>query len=1078
MGKRKDKEQRAATLFGQGLRCQQEGKRLRAEGCYREAIRFAEKAPKIMAMACVNLGNIRSEEDPIDAEKLYRKAMRLTKDAPDAAAKASFNCGELCWNAGRVSDARRLFLTVLGIAPANSTVLAAATFYLALVCAREGRLAEGAKYYSEGLGLQVVSPMRAAMASYNLGIVYQENGRLPEALRYYLDTISFVDHVPTLAASASIQAGLISEQQKRLLDAERHYRRAFTLEAHAPVASAMASVNMGELCREQGRIEEAERHFLRAIELGGSAVGVILKALICLSRHYLKLGQYSDAERHIDVFMCRAVEIIGTFAADFRRGDVELLGEIFLLSADLCSRQGNRRKSVQRLGEATQLLDMFLDAATRLLNVAPIIAATLRARAVVRVRRCFGLGCLRDLTQLVEDLDQAEGLELANAAHRAVPLIDSAWILLASLPLLGRPTTFTPFSEVALLALEKAEKAQRACQCDEEGSASKAPVMASSEVLVRAVCTCLAVCDSTTEAHQCARRGAGRLLDIKGAGGGEVAAVAQLCAVLLTLHREDDIAMLGLGSWTSATLRARMQSLADQALQMASRDGYDVVESSSDDCVKCFRASRAALFRTHIEAHLMEAWVAGIPADTEGLERIVEGEPAAKLFAAVVENRRINELALLRASRGELASGNPSRTNRQVQLERGNAQLELAVGLSYRVEILVHAKDRESPRHIARIRHVGWTNDGLPEALAVWANEYLAFRRAAQDGVSAFASAAPTPFAEPAHSVAELPDSVFAPLRCTTSDVLGWAARLLEPETWLHIAPDSVLHDIPWTAVGASEGVRLSGQLVRAACRRDLARMKNKEALFVLLDSMVASYGGWKTIQETWIRPLERAGWIPRIVITKSPAKRRGTALPEPPEWRTGPPSKPTLQPSLVVWLNHGELHQSGQRPLVPVLRVHGHHCISEAELGAADVTGTLPLPGIDIQLDLSACEAFLSGACMSGRVDPRFGPESVGLVRALMGLGVREMFAPNFGALLTPLPRHAGRVRAPDETREESDNPATVMGVLMSTMIEAVIDERRIGPAVWQSLRNLQGEGSAIGSWWWGHATVFEASP
>ena len=524
-----------------------------------------------------------------------------------------------------------------------------------------------------------------------------------------------------------------------------------------------------------------------------------------------------------------------------------------------------------------------------------------------------------------------------------------------------------------------------------------------------------------------------------------------------------------------------------------------------------FRADRTALFRTHLEAHLRRA-VNGQP--ERDLERthtekhgnrewLVGGRRALELMQAVMDNRRVIDLVEQHPPKGctEQALS-------QVAFFEGlgctnDAWLEVVVGLSMRAEILVMRDATNSVaesagiRVQARIRELDFTEEGLPQLILLWKQAHSDFHKRAAEGITkmnrqreseAFASPATNAVVSGAVRRAMPEQSVLLPLSNILDDILDWVAHELEPQQskcWLRVCPDSVLHDMPWIAAAAQRGIRVSGQALSWATsvaarsaqllgvhKSILSHSTPPTALIVIskdilesltwCDAQLQALQRWQRLLPGWkVHLLHTVGTSPDTEKSETSSRLR-----LPPEWLCPCCADRTpriLHPRLVVWMTHGDISEEYSNFALmqhtPYLLFHDGTKITAQELTtAARDSGLLRMPGMTTELDLSHCAAFLSGACLSGKIDPRFGPEGVGLVRGLFALGVQEVFAPAYRVPLTT---------------------GSKLPLLLDTLVGAVAAGQFIGPALWSKLHELHScaadnVGEPPDDWSWGYATVF----
>ncbi|MBI4704881.1 MAG: tetratricopeptide repeat protein [Deltaproteobacteria bacterium] len=1063
------------------------------------------------------------------------------------AAETALAAGNQCFKAGRIEEGEKHWRKAIKLATKHAPdVTAKAVFSLGTLCRETGRLEEAEQHYRTAIALGTKHAQDvAAKAAYNLGNLCYEDGRLDEAERHYRQAIALgTEHAPDVAAKAAYKLGNLCFETGRLDEAERYYRQAIALGAEkAPEAAASAAGNLGSLCYRAGRLDEAERYWLQAIALcpkhaprvaarAAHSLGV-LRSVAGLPRE--AVIYFDGAHRLAQQALHAAGDVLATAA-----GDHDLVMTLWraALGAAQAERQLGRPEMAGQWLRA--VMPCFEELACLALRASlENLAADAGARAAAGARRARGAAVVfrqraqarlalaailgsdgpdagvapSEASKVVDDVDTdlklAESIEVTlPTTYAAVPLLDSGWLLLDALPWFSSARLGELQERLAGLCLDKAEEACSLCEEDERGAASAAPVLAAAELLARAIAACLHLLeDSSQVALRAVELAMPLVAELPSEsdpvhGFGELdAARAQLCAALLVCleaeqHAGED-AGLGLLRLEPEQLTQAMCCYADRGLAGAREHYRELLASTRSEEHLDFRASRTALFRTHLEAHLRKAWLAAARSRSGSAERTATAESAAELFRAVFENRSVIDLV----ERERLGRGSCPAACARPGVFRGwlsrthAAWLEVVVALSLRAELLVRpGRDGEASELevTARIRQTGW-EQGLPAVLLQWSKSYDAFWQHVRQGFILLAQVSDRqPFAASGETCGaggrELPaESALGSLDPAVAEMLNWAkAQLDGSKLWLRVSPDSVLHDVPWVALGGRAGLQVAGQALSAASvvaeaaggpaagRCESAADAGTTALFVVARGMAEAYDrGSDSIEQGLVRPLVEAGWtVHRLDV--GDYLPRTTGPQKAPEWRCRPccaGDHDLLRPALVVWLNHGNL-EPGRG--FGVLGLHHDQAITAAMLmAAANARSPLALPklapGFDVRLDLSGCRALLSGACLSGRIDPRFGPEGVGLVRGLMALGVREVFAPSYDALLTPAP-----------------GGQPVMLRLLRAMLRAAMAGASIGPTLHCELCALMAEeakspGAGMAErhgtpwdWWWGHATVF----
>ncbi|HEX9619357.1 MAG TPA: hypothetical protein VF989_04440, partial [Polyangiaceae bacterium] len=106
------------------------------------------------------------------------------------------------------------------------------------------------------------------------------------------------------------------------------------------------------------------------------------------------------------------------------------------------------------------------------------------------------------------------------------------------------------------------------------------------------------------------------------------------------------------------------------------------------------------------------------------------------------------------------------------------------------------------------------------------------------------------------------------------------------------------------------------------------------------------------------------------------------------------------FSPDVVLWATHGEADRSAR---ATELKLGTGRAVHAGHLVAAGANGEPLRLDRQSSLDLGRCRAFASASCMSGRIDPRYDREALGLVRGLFSMGVSEVLAPNYAVSLRP---------------------------------------------------------------------------
>jgi predicted O-linked N-acetylglucosamine transferase (SPINDLY family) len=152
---------------------------------------------------------------------------------------------------GNIADAKRLYVSLLNIDPAN----AAACGNLAIIAAQEGDLAGAERLFRREIALKP----NHAPGHNNLGSVLQQQGRLTEAIAAHKHAIKLKPSY----AEAFLALGNALRQQGNIEEAMAAYRSALKARGDYPEAHN----NIGVLLQMQGRLEEAASAYREAASL-------------------------------------------------------------------------------------------------------------------------------------------------------------------------------------------------------------------------------------------------------------------------------------------------------------------------------------------------------------------------------------------------------------------------------------------------------------------------------------------------------------------------------------------------------------------------------------------------------------------------------------------------------------------------------------------------------------------------------------------------------------------------------------------------------------------------------------------
>jgi hypothetical protein len=426
----------------------------------------------------------------------------------------------------------------------------------------------------------------------------------------------------------------------------------------------------------------------------------------------------------------------------------------------------------------------------------------------------------------------------------------------------------------------------------------------------------------------------------------------------------------------------------------------------------------------------------------------------------VFENRAVNELV----QRARLGSSQvPQEVSFPRLLERiraeGFALVEEVVGLAHRAEILVRPGDDGQLKFKARVTRLAVTEER---------DQYVRYRERVESGARVIARVANLETGDTDAGTDPVPGPPLDAAREAGAKLVEWA-KAESGGLPVVVIPDGYLHDLPWAALGQASDVDIVGQALSSAALSLNARASRpsvpQEAV-VVLNQEIMSHADSKELMQ----PLERAGWNVRILIVDEQG----------PEWADGSAAA-VSHPQVVFWLTHGGRPQTGSQPELQLPYggvIRAQELIRSAAGGKPLELASVIVPGEEskresIRLGLGSCHTFVSGACMSGAIDPRHGHEAVGLVRAVLAFDVEQLVAPNYEALLGRVPGYGL-----EEPYQE----------FLRAVVAAVAEDRPIGESLTRWIRRLQrrervatrGASSSNDrpslEWWWSHATVWLA--
>jgi tetratricopeptide (TPR) repeat protein len=166
-------------------------------------------------------------------------------------AEHDFQAAFKAHGAGKLDEAKRLYLRVLRVTPADMETL----YLLGTACSQEGDFAQAKRYLEKALALQ---PDHVETLN-NLGLTLKGERRAKEAMVYYRRALALQPDY----ADALNNAGNALEYLGELDEAEIHLRRAIAL---AP-EHADAWCNLGLVMNRKDRYEEAVQCLTRGLQL-------------------------------------------------------------------------------------------------------------------------------------------------------------------------------------------------------------------------------------------------------------------------------------------------------------------------------------------------------------------------------------------------------------------------------------------------------------------------------------------------------------------------------------------------------------------------------------------------------------------------------------------------------------------------------------------------------------------------------------------------------------------------------------------------------------------------------------------
>ena len=315
--------------------------------------------------------------------------LRTTKPLEPAPPQKLLEQALVAQRSGALEDAKRLYTSLLAIAPAN----AAAIGNLAIIAAQQGDLAGAERLFRQAVALRPTDP-----AGYNnLGLVLQQQGRPAEAISSHQRALELrpnyaeahvalgdalrqrheheraaQSYLAALAirpdyAEAHNNLGVLFQAQGRYEDATSAYSRAIS----ARPGYAEAEFNLAGALHQLGQLEAAEAAYSRAIAINPRVavvhnnLGIVLKdlgrldaAAASLKRAISLQADYAEAFHNLAAVLRdqgRLEEALGCY------------GRAVALRPDFTDAINNAGVILQELGRAGEAVDLY----RRLISSAP-----------------------------------------------------------------------------------------------------------------------------------------------------------------------------------------------------------------------------------------------------------------------------------------------------------------------------------------------------------------------------------------------------------------------------------------------------------------------------------------------------------------------------------------------------------------------------------------------------------------------------------------------------------------------------------------------------------------------------------
>ena len=307
---------------------------------------------------------------------------------------------------GAIADAKRLYASVLNIAPDN----AAAYGNLAIIAAQQGDFAAAERLFRQGIRSRPDDPA----GYHNLGMLLQQQARLAEATAAHRQAIDLNPNY----AEASLALGNALKQQGKLDDAMASYRSAIQVRHDY----AEAHNNIGVLLQMQGRLDEAASAYREAVALKPAYAEALFNLGAVLHQKH-ELGAAEAAYRQaiaLDPAIAVVHNNLGTVLKDRRLPDEALAAfdKAIALRADFAEAFYNRGTVLQELFKWEEALAAYAEAARLRKNYADAISnAAIVLQELGRAGEAIEL-CRHLLDRIPDHADACNNMGTALLADR------------------------------------------------------------------------------------------------------------------------------------------------------------------------------------------------------------------------------------------------------------------------------------------------------------------------------------------------------------------------------------------------------------------------------------------------------------------------------------------------------------------------------------------------------------------------------------------------------------------------------------------------------------------------------------